>query len=218
MPTPYYPSRWLITSPGAADDPDVFPYMVGQTFLQLKTPQWSTKIDTSVSGRERRRALWSYTVWRFKVAYDVLRDTPAAPDLDRLYAFFNAHLGPFQEWFFWDKSDNAVVGQSFGYGDGATTTFQLTRSITVGAISCTEPVFALSGTPTVQVNGVTTSVTVGSKGKVTFATAPASGALLTWSGNFFFVCRFGNDALEPEQLIQGLWSSQGIEFQTVKQL
>jgi hypothetical protein len=109
---------------------------------------WSTDIKTSVSGRERRRALWSYPIWKFKVGYDVLRDQaqyPAAPDIQRLIAFFNAHSGAYQEFLYNDRTDNTVTNQALGVGDGVKTSFQLTRTITVGGISATEPVFAVNG-------------------------------------------------------------------------
>lgn len=219
MPTPYYPSRWLISPADAVDDPDVFPLMVGQQFLQLKTPVWSTDIKTSVSGRERRRALWSYPIWKFKVGYDVLRDQaqyPAAPDIQRLIAFFNAHNGAYQEFLYNDRTDNMVTNQALGLGDGVKASFQLTRTITVGGISATEPVFAVNGAPTVTVDGVATAVTVGARGLITFASPPGAGAVLRWSGSFFFVCRFSDDQLDIEQMMSGLWSSSGIEFRSVK--
>lgn len=217
MPSPYYPSRWLISAPDRSDDPNVFPYMVGQTFLQRKSPLWSTDVKTSVSGKERRRALWSYPVWRYSVSYNVLRDQPSAPDLDRLYAFFNSMQGQSGQFRFFDRGDNSVADQFFGTGDGTTTTFQAARSITVGGISCTEPVFAFEGAPEVKVNGVVTAVTVLTNGRLQFAAPPAADALLTWSGGFYFVCRFENDELDISKLMEGLWEGRGVDFRTVKQ-
>lgn len=216
MPTPYYPSRWLISAPDRSDDPNVFPYTVGQTFLQRKVPLWSTDVKTSVSGKERRRALWSYPVWRYSVAYNVLRDGPSNLDLQRIYAFFNSMQGQAGQFLFFDRGDNTVSDQFFGTGDGSTTVFQATRSITVGGISCTEPVFAFEGPPVVRVNGAATGITVLANGRLQFASAPANGALLTWSGGYYFVCRFENDELDISQLMEGLWEGRGVDFRTVK--
>lgn len=216
MPTPYYPSRYFISAPDQNDDPGVFPYSVGRTFLQLKTPVWSTDIKTSVSGKERRRALWSYPVWRFSVAYDVLRDAPTHLEMQRLFAFFNTMQGMAGEFLFWDRGDHDAAAQQFAIGDGTTTTFQVTRTIQVGGISAAEPVLAFNGTPVVTVNGVATAVTIGTRGKVTFATAPASGAVLAWTGQFFYRCRFEIDELDISQLMSGLWEGRGIDFRTVK--
>jgi uncharacterized protein (TIGR02217 family) len=216
MPSTYYPQRWFITTPDRNDDPNVFPYTVGQTFLQLKTPLWSTDVKTSVSGKERRRALWSYPVWRFSVAYDVLRDGPSNMDLQRLYAFFNAQKGQAGEFLFWDRGDNAVSNALFGLGDGTATTFQVSRTMAVGGISWTEPVQAFNGDPVVTVDGVATDITA-SGGTVTFDTAPADGARLEWSGSFFFKCRFERDDMDISKLMEGLWEGRGVDFRTVKQ-
>ena len=216
MPTPYYPQRWFISAPDQIDDPAVFPYMVGRTFLQRKTPLWSTDIKTAVSGKERRRALWSYPVWRFSVSYGVLRDLPEKADLTRLYTFFNTMQGMAGEFLFWDRGDNTVTDQMFAVGDGTTTTFQINRPITTGGIVYSEPVFAFNGNPVITVNGVETAVTLLDLGKVQFAAAPASGALLNWTGQFFYRCRFEIDELDISQLMQGLWEGRGIDFRSFK--
>lgn len=217
MPTPYIPSRWLISAADVSDDPDIFPFMPGQSFLQLKTPVWSTDIQTSVSGRERRRQLWSFPKWRFKVAYEVLRDAPDRLELQKLFTFFNAHAGQYQEFFYYDRSDNSVAGQPIGTGNGVTTAFQLARTMTVGGITFNEPVRAISGTPSVYVNGaLTTAYTVGAYGIITFASPPAAAAVITWSGSFFFLCRFEKDDLDTAQMMQGLWSNGGLDLLTVK--
>lgn len=217
MPSTYYPQRWFITAPDQNDDPSVFPYMVGRTFLQRKTPQWSTDVKTSVSGKERRRALWSYPIWRFSVAYNVLRDGPTLQELQRLYAFFNSMQGMAGEFLFWDRDDNIATDMFFAAGDGTTTTFQVTRTIQVGGISASEPVLAFSGDPQITVDGIATDVTVGQRGKVTFASAPADGARLNWTGRFYYRCRFEIDELDISQLMSGLWEGRGIDFHTVKQ-
>lgn len=216
MPTTYYPQRFFISTPDRNDDPSVFPYTVGQTFLQRKTPQWSTDVKTSVSGKERRRPLWSYPVWRFSVSYDVMRDGPSNLDLQRLYAFFNAKQGQAGEFLFWDRSDNKATDQFFALGTGVTTVFQVFRTLTIGGITATEPVQAFNGDPVVTVDGVETDITPLPGGKVQFASAPASGARLNWTGQFFFRCRFENDELDISQLMSGLWEGRGVDFRSLK--
>lgn len=217
MPTTYYPQRWFISAPDQNDDPSVFPYAVGRTFLQRKTPQWSTDVKVSVSGKERRRPLWSYPIWRFSVAYGVLRDGPNYQELQRLYAFFNSMQGMAGEFLFWDRGDNTVNDQIFAVGDGTTTTFQITRTLQSGGIMATEPVLAFNGDPTILVDGTETAVTVGDRGKVTFDTAPDDGARLNWTGRFYYRCRFEIDELDINQLMTDLWEGRGINFHTVKQ-
>lgn len=216
--SPFLPARWLITGGDTADDPDIFPFLKGQGFKVLKTPLWSTHKDVSVSGRERSRALWSYPVWRFRVAHEVLRDTVSFQELQRLVTFFNGKAGGASGFFYLDRDDNLVLSNNFGTGDGVTTKFQLTRTSTIGAITFTEPVRGLNGTPTIFDNGVATSAyTVGQLGQIAFATPPAAGHVLSWTGSFFFLCRFDNDELDGlGQLMQGFWQNGGLDFRSFK--
>jgi uncharacterized protein (TIGR02217 family) len=212
----YLPSRWLITAPNFADDPDIFPLLPGFSFIASKRPQWNTAVSQASSGRERRRMGWSYPLWNFKVGYEVLRDGPNYQELERLQAFFNAHAGKYAEFFFCDPSDNQVTDQRFATGDG-TATFQLTRTIGAGNLTFVEPVRGVFNTPIVKVNGaIRSDYSIGPLGQITFAAAPAAGAALTWSGNFLFLCRFDQDDLDVQQMMQGLWSQSGLAFVTVK--
>ena len=216
MPTTYYPQRYFITAPDQNDDPSVFPYTVGQTFLQRKTPIWNSDVKIAVSGRERRRAMWSFPIWRFSVSYDVLRDAPNRLDLQRLYAFFNAMQGQAGEFLFWDRSDYSATDQFFALGDGTATTFQVTRTMTVGGISYTEPVHAFNGNPTITVDGTEATLVSVSGGYVQLSAAPAAGARLNWTGRFFYRCRFEIDELDISQLMTGLWEGRGVDFRSIK--
>jgi len=214
---PYLPTRWLVTTPDTADDPDVLPRMAGQSFLMSKRPTWSTAITTARSGRERRRQNWSYPIWQFKLQYEVLRDRPAAPDLTRLLAFFNLHAGRQRQFFFLDPTDNAVSNQPFGTGDGMTRAFQLSRAIASGAIGFAEPIGGVQDVPQVAINGSPTAgFTIGAYGAINFTSAPPAGAILSWSGRFLFACRFDQDDLDAQQMMTALWSQSGLAFRTVK--
>lgn len=217
MTLPFLPSRWLITSAEISDDPDVFPLLPGQSFLTQKKPQWSTSRVMSVSGRERRRPLWSAPLWTFRVKYEFLRDNPTQSELRRLVAFFNSKSGGYQSFLYRDPTDFAAVGQPLGTGDGVKTVFQLQRVVSVGTIAFTEPVRALINTPTIYINGVaTTAFTVGAFGRVTMAVPPVAGAVVTWDGSFMFLCAFVDDTLDVGQMMNGLWSNSGLSFRSVK--
>ena len=216
MTAPFLPVRWPVTTPDGADDPTIFPRLRGQTFLLSKDPKWSTAVATAQSGRERRRKLWSYPRWSFKISYEFLRDCLGTPDLQRLSAFFNMHAGRYAEWSFFDPSDNAVTGQAFGVGDGVTTMFQLVRGSTFGGITFTEPVRSVLGTPTIYVAGAVAPVASITAGIVTFPSPPAAGAPLAWDGQFMFLCRFDQDDLDAAQMAQGLWSQAGLAFISLK--
>lgn len=197
----------------------LFPTLIGQGFLAEKAPVWSTAIAEATSGRERRRKLWSYPRWRFKLTYEVLRDVSGGRDLLTLFTFFNAHAGRSAEFGFLDATDNAVTAQFFGVGDGMATLFQLLRTASSGGSIFTEPVRAIYGAPKLYANAVlipASNYTVDDYGVVTFATPPAAAAQLTWTGQYLFHVRFNQDELSPAQMMQTLWSLSGLQMVTVK--
>jgi len=54
--------------------------------------------------------------------------------------------------------------------------------------------------------------TIGSTGLVTFTTAPASGAALTWTGTYYFRCRFTKDQIEFDGFMQDLYELKKVEM------
>jgi len=107
----------------------------------------------------------------------------------------------------------APVGETFGVGDGATTTFQLIRAIN----SFTEPVYAVFQ-PIIFDNGawVASGFTIGESGSITFSAPPASGAVLQWAGYFYFGCRFAQDDLSFEQIVTQLWAGKSLKFTSLR--
>lgn len=77
------------------------------------------------------------------------------------------------------------------------------------------------GTATSYIKTLTAAVTVtdytlSSSGLVTFAIAPLAAALLTWTGSFYYRCRFKDDAQEFEKFMQKLWTAKSVSMVTVK--
>jgi uncharacterized protein (TIGR02217 family) len=158
----------------------------------------------------------TYPLRKYSLSYEVLR-AGAEAELQTLEAFFNACYGSHDTFLYSDPDDNAVTDQNFGTGNGSNMTFYLAR--TRG--SFTEPVQSSNGTPTIKVNGVTktpgTDYSISAAGAVVFTTAPASGAALTWTGSYYWRCKFKQDAAEFDQFLADLWQLQRLEFRTVKQ-
>jgi len=213
----YLPTVWVVPSGTLTTDPNVFPFLRGQKFLALKGPSWDTIVKQAASRRQVRCSLQAAPVWKFKVRYGVIEDQPLAVDLQWLWAFFNTRNGQQGEFFYNDPADNTVSDVQVGVGDGVTTTYQLQRIGGVGTPSAfMEPVRGLNGAPIVSVAGApTTAFTVNPYGTITFNTAPAEGAAISWSGQFFFLCHFTDDDLTPQQLYQSLWSLDGLEFESL---
>jgi len=192
----------------------VFPVLAGLQFPVKRSPVWKTKKQVSASGKEARTAMWTYPVWNIQMGYEFLRDTTANDELKTLVGFFNARLGMWDDFFFSDPDDKTATDQGFGVGDGTTKTFQLARSYG----GWTEPVRGVQSVTNVKVNGSTTvlySMNINA-GTITFTTAPANGALLTWSGVFYWRCRFSDDTNTFEKFMQNLWSAGTIKLVTLK--
>lgn len=129
-----------------------------------------------------------------------------------MLSFYLQMGGQLSDFFYEDPNDNYVSGAKFGTGDGTTTAFQLVRPI--GAFN--DIVQNLNGTPTIYIAGTaSTALTVGATGIVTFTTAPASGAALSWTGKYFYRVRFADAKMSFEQMMNQLWSSKSIKLQTV---
>jgi uncharacterized protein (TIGR02217 family) len=198
---------------------DVFPVLPGLTFNNTRTPRWSTKTNTSVSGKQQRAAFWSYPVWRYKLTYELLRADTAHLELQTLVGFFLEHRGSWGSWLYSDPSDNTVAGQSIGIGNGVSTDFQLVRTFGANGNAFVEPMTAINGDPVIKVAGVAqvldTDFTVSDTGLITFAAPPASGAI-TADFSYYFRCHFTTDELELNQFMHQLWEAQTVEFETLK--
>lgn len=190
----------------------VFPSMVGLKWDNTRTPSFNTKTHRSASGREARAALQAYPLWTFKLGYEVLRAAVAFSELQTLAGFFLARQGSFDSFLYTDPTDNAVTSQGFGTGDGATLKFQLVRAWAYFI----EPVMNVNGAASIYVGGVlktiTTDYTIDAAGMVTFVSAPASAAAITWTGAYYYRVRFMADMAEFNQMMKDLWELKTLEF------
>ena len=190
----------------------VFPTLPGLGYPKQRNPEWKSQVEESVSGLKTGYQYWTYPRRHYVLTVNLLRSASTYTEWQSLVGFFNNVGGQAGQFLFDDPLDDSVTSQANGAGDGTTKTFQLVR--TLGGF--TEPVFALNGSPTVKVNGATTSVTVGNNGQITFASAPANGAAITWSGSYYWVCRFEADVIEFDEFMSGLHAVKEIKFATEK--
>ena len=194
----------------------VFPTLPGLEFDVAKTPNWSTIVHQTVSGREQRGSYFSEPIWKWTLSFSVLRQVAAFAEYQSLIGFINARQGKFDSFLYSDPTDNSVTAQNFGTGDGVATAFQLKRSL--GA--ATDRVKDLNGTPSIYKNGVlqtlTTDYTISSSGLVTFVTPPAIADALTWTGGYYWRVRLDMDAVEFKNFATQLWGVKSLAFVSVK--
>jgi len=191
----------------------VFPVLPGLKWNIKRASLWKTLKQESVSGKEMSVALMTYPNRRYSLAYEVLR-AGAEAELQTLEGFFNLRRGRHDTWLYNDPDDYTVTDQSFGTATGTTAPFQLIR--TRGGF--TEPVQAINGTPTIKLAGVTKTEGVDYTRSATGLITPLSAwtGALTWTGNYYWRCKFLSDEAEFDQFLKDLWQLQRIEFRTVK--
>lgn len=192
----------------------VFPTLPGLAFNIVRSPVWSTQVSDSASGRQFTLSKRLYPLWHFKLPFEVLRAAGGFTEWQTLVGFINARRGRYDDFLYLDPRDCQATAQQFGTGNATTVTFQLVRAL--GGFA--EPVGAVNtGTVTVFVNGTPTSVTYDANlSIVTFATPPALGAVLTWTGQFYFRCRFMQDEISLEQFMQDMYTAKSVEFKTFR--
>jgi uncharacterized protein (TIGR02217 family) len=192
----------------------VFPTLAGLAFNVTRNPVWATQVRNASSGRQYTLSKRIYPLWHFKLPFEVLRAAGSWTEWQTLVGFINARRGRYDDFLYLDPRDNAAVNETFGIGDGVTTTFPLTR--TLGGF--VEPVGGcVTGGAVIKVDGTARSVTFSADwSQVTFASAPAAASVLTWSGQFYFRCRFMQDEISFEQFLQDMYSAKSVEFQSFR--
>ena len=196
----------------------VFPSFQGWSWEKTITPVWNTQTYESESGRETRIQKWKYPRYKISLTYNFLTDNTSKwqldkGDIERLQGFFNAVGGSFDDFLYFDDTEDSVENQTFGLGNGQQTVFQLVRNHPYWA----EPVNGIVEIPQIFIDGVlTTEVSVDPYGVVTFDSPPPADSVLTWTGNYYFRVRFDNDEIELTRTWDGLWESIEISMKTVK--
>lgn len=145
-------------------------------------------------------------------------------DYRTLNGFYSQVQGQWDTFLFLDPSWCTEINQPFATGDGTTTAFQILGGggpnyNTIGAFDIIQNIIPFSGLG-IYVNGVLKAqggdYTLGSTGIVTFASAPASTASISWTGSYYNRCRFMTDEQEFSQIMNTWWEVKQLEMLVVK--
>lgn len=193
----------------------------GLTFGNIRTPMFKTNAQEAITGKESRQSLSIYPQFRFNLQYEWLDDIASTSDLKTLVGFFGYHRGAYDSFLYTDPTYNSVTAQLFGTGNGTTTAFQLIATYGNSALpGTTEIVQNLNGAPSIYDNGslrsTPTHYSIGPTGIVTFVSPPVSGHLLTWTGSFYYRCRFMDDDMDFEQFMYRFWAAKKVSFKSIK--
>ena len=201
--------------------PLVFPALSGLGWSVHKKPIFSTQIATHASGREVRNPLYLNPLWEWEVLYDGLDSGSGyaglgANSMQQLLGFFMLAQGQFGTFLYIDPTDKTATAQTLGYGDGSTTAFTAVR---VMGGQFLEPVGWLLTITGVAVAGVTQSssaYSIQTPNQIVFASAPASGALVSASFTYAFQCRFTDDTADFEEFMSDCWRVDSLKFRSVR--
>jgi uncharacterized protein (TIGR02217 family) len=196
-----------------------------------KNPNFNTVFQPVAAGRGNASiGLKPYPTWDFEFDMDRITGNEALTS-STVASFLGTQMacqGRNNLFLFTDPQDNTVAYAGSGMlnvttgaaapmgitGDGSSTQFQLARSI--GGVAW-DVIQNLNGSVTVKVNGtVTTPSSVSSTGVVTFSSAPANSATLTWTGNFYFLCRFSEDTVDATRSFTVNSGTDQWDFSSIK--
>ena len=159
-------------------------------------PERATDVVTLASGREERNSRWAHSRRRYNAGYGV----KSRADMAAVLAFFEERRGRLHSFLWRDALDHSATDQVIGTGDGESVSFQLVKRYGASFDPYLRPITKpMAETVVVKVDGVVTDVeTDPLTGKVTFAEAPAEGAVVTASFEFDVPVRFDTDRLDIE--------------------
>lgn len=192
----------------------VFPALIGTKFPIPRKINWDASKQRSLSGKNARFSNFTFPTYSWSVDIGVLRSAAAFQEIQQLIGFINSLAGSVGLFGYTDPDDNSITNQEFAVGTGAATgPFQLVRAF--GGF--TEPVFLINGAPTILVAGTPTAAfTIDGYGRVTFNVAPANGAALSWTGAYYWPCRFDDDFSDITLSMSGLYKASKLAFTSEK--
>lgn len=199
---------------------NVFPSdIAGLNWDGTRTVEFVGSYQESITGKPTTLVYTKYPTIHWELVYELINQQVVADEFKKLAGFFNSNLGQQSTFLYLDPVFNTVAAEPFGTGDGVTTQFQLVAKYgNSGGPSITEIIQQLQAAPAIQDNGttvLTSAYMVNSTGLVTFNVAPITGHALTWSGSFYYLCRFELDDLTPENFMNKWWSLNSLKFQSV---
>jgi hypothetical protein len=200
--------------------PASFPALAGQGWSVHKEPRFATLVASHVSGREVRDALYENPIWEFELTFDGLDSSSGAypglgaNSLQSLMGLFLECQGQYGTFLYTDPTDNSVTAGALATGDGATTTFTISRYL--GTFF--EPVGWVTAIANIYLNGVNQASgwSLTTPNSLVFGTPPGSGVAITATFSYAFQCRFAADDQDFENFMQSLWRAESVKFRSVR--
>lgn len=191
----------------------IFPSRLPGMKMELtRAPRFKTHIQSAVSGKETRAAFMAFPLWDLTLSYEFLQSGYRGTDLSQIIALFGQVKGAWDSFLLSVPDDNTVTDHLIATGNGSRS-YQLMRSITASGFTLTEPVMNVNTVTNVKVKGIAVSgYTVSSTGLLTLPVTPAAGAPITWSGSYYFRCRFANDTADFSRFMADLYELKSLKM------
>jgi hypothetical protein len=203
----------------------------GLTYEGTRTQMWKTGVQESLSGKESRIGYQQYPIYRWEMNYELLDHSLAASEYKAVSGLIGAMNGMFDTFLYVDPVFNTVTDEKFGWeyvvggtggstqANGSRNTFQLIALFAnAGGPGVPEIIQNLNGAPVIKDNGVTVSganYSINGQGLVAFNTPPTAGHALTWSGSFYYRCRFLSDAHEFSEFMSSWYATRRLAFKSI---
>jgi len=204
---------------------NVFPTNIqGLTWEGSRSVTFVTNFNDSITGKPSTSTYTQYPTIEWDLNYELLNQAAAQDDLKKIVGLFNQQQGQATWFLYVDPAFNSVVQEVFFVGNNVTKQAQLTAQYRIaGGPGIPEMIQALQNPSAVVLRDITAGVnlvqgtdyTIGATGIITFTSAPALNHQIAWSGNFYYICKFVSDDLNPDQFMQQFWSLQSIKFRSV---
>lgn len=186
---------------------------IGYDFV--KKPVFSTKIMTSVNGRELRASYQAVPKYEFSLAIPILRE--AKGELQKIEDFFIARRGAFDSFLFKAPYDNQF--DCTFIGDGITSIFQIYKpSAAKTPVSHTEsfqtddPPMWSENTEQMWTDPATEmwveQYGISKNGILTLPEPLAAGDTLNVKGTYYYRCRFADDEQSFTLFSYRLWKGE----------
>lgn len=194
----------------------VFPVLRGITYGTPRRPTWKTLIHEAVSGKDSSVGLQQYPVYEWEFDFELLDHSLATSELKKLEGLFNAVNGRYDTFLYTDPRFNTLVDEPFGTRDGTTTAYQIVAKFqNSGGPGAAEIIQNFNGATVIKDNGVTKTgggvdYTLGPTGIVTWTTGGTAGHTITWSGSFYYRCRFLTDSQDFVEFMHNLYETRKI--------
>lgn len=189
----------------------VFPTLRGLSWPVKRAPVFKNSRSESYAGQVTVSRMRILPRWAYELTFDLLRSDAGFLEFQSLLQLYLETYAGALLFAFNDLNDNTATNQAAGIGDGSTTQFEFVRT----QAGFTEPIRAFNGTPIVSLEGTpTTAFTIDNDGLINFTSAPGSGVHISWSGQFYWLCRFDEDSIDLSQFTPNFWELKSLKFTT----